>query len=31
MTLMPVEGLLPLTEKCHHYDDVSEVPRDLQK
>ncbi|KAL2140242.1 hypothetical protein VTI28DRAFT_4056 [Corynascus sepedonium] len=31
MTLRPVEGTLPLTENCHHYDDVSEVPWELQK
>jgi len=22
---------LPLTNKCHHYDDISEVPWDIQK
>ena len=22
---------LPLTEECHHYDDISEVPWDIQK
>ncbi|KAK4152432.1 RNA cap guanine-N2 methyltransferase-domain-containing protein [Chaetomidium leptoderma] len=31
MTLQPVKGALPLTEKCHHYDDINEVPWDLQK
>ncbi|KXX74265.1 Trimethylguanosine synthase [Madurella mycetomatis] len=31
MTLKPVEGQLPLTDECHHYDDISEVPWDLQK
>ncbi|EAQ92713.1 hypothetical protein CHGG_00948 [Chaetomium globosum CBS 148.51] len=31
MTLRPVEGALPLTEKCHHYDHISEVPWELQK
>ncbi len=31
MLLRPVEGTLPLTERCHHYDDISEVPPHLQK
>ncbi|KAK3310541.1 RNA cap guanine-N2 methyltransferase-domain-containing protein [Chaetomium strumarium] len=31
MMLQPVEGTLPLTEECHHYDDIQEVPRELQK
>ncbi|KAK3300967.1 RNA cap guanine-N2 methyltransferase-domain-containing protein [Chaetomium fimeti] len=31
MTLRPVEGTLPLTEKCQHYDHISEVPWELQK
>ncbi|KAK4239835.1 hypothetical protein C8A03DRAFT_42614 [Achaetomium macrosporum] len=29
--LRPVEGTLPLTDECHHYDDFHEVPWDLQK
>jgi hypothetical protein len=29
--LRPVEGTLPLTEECHHYDDIQDVPWDLQK
>ncbi|KAK4128573.1 hypothetical protein N657DRAFT_629651 [Parathielavia appendiculata] len=31
MTRWPVEGTLPLTEQCHHYEDINEVPSDLQK
>ncbi|KAL2134373.1 hypothetical protein VTI74DRAFT_364 [Chaetomium olivicolor] len=30
MTLQPA-GVLPLTEKCHHYKNISEVPQELQK
>jgi hypothetical protein len=26
-----VTELLPLTDKCHRYEDLSEVPWDLQK
>lgn len=31
MTLRPVDGQLPLTEECHHYEDLSEVPDELRK
>ncbi|KAL2255728.1 hypothetical protein VTK26DRAFT_2802 [Humicola hyalothermophila] len=31
MTLKPVVRQLPLTEKCRHYEDISEVPHELQK
>ncbi|KAK4105297.1 hypothetical protein N658DRAFT_416111 [Parathielavia hyrcaniae] len=31
MTLRPVEGTLPLTERCHHYEDINEVHLDLAK
>jgi trimethylguanosine synthase len=31
MMLRPVKGTLPLTDKCRHYDDINEVPWDLQK
>ncbi|KAK3906930.1 RNA cap guanine-N2 methyltransferase-domain-containing protein [Staphylotrichum tortipilum] len=31
MELRPVEGQLPLTEQCQHYDDLDDVPSHLQK
>ena len=31
MVMKPVEGTLPLTEECRHYEDISEVPGDLKK
>ncbi|AEO53998.1 hypothetical protein MYCTH_2296014 [Thermothelomyces thermophilus ATCC 42464] len=31
MALTPVRGTLPLTDECHHYDDVREVPWELKK
>ncbi|KAL2161465.1 hypothetical protein VTH06DRAFT_8027 [Thermothelomyces fergusii] len=31
MALAPVRGTLPLTDECHHYDDVREVPEELKK
>ncbi|KAK4043655.1 RNA cap guanine-N2 methyltransferase-domain-containing protein [Parachaetomium inaequale] len=31
MTLRPVQDTLPLTEQCHHYDKIDQVPWDLQK
>ncbi|KAK4165661.1 RNA cap guanine-N2 methyltransferase-domain-containing protein [Cladorrhinum sp. PSN259] len=29
--LRPLSDRLPLTNKCHHYDEISEVPKHLQK
>ncbi|KAK4145474.1 RNA cap guanine-N2 methyltransferase-domain-containing protein [Dichotomopilus funicola] len=31
MTLRPVQGTLPLTDECRHYDDLADVPPQLQK
>ena len=31
MALTVLDGKLPLTDKCHHYDTLGEVPWDIQK
>ncbi|KAL2148246.1 hypothetical protein VTH82DRAFT_2477 [Thermothelomyces myriococcoides] len=31
MGIAPIRGALPLTDECHHYNDVREVPWELKK